>query len=419
MARPPMVSVDGLVDRLAGLARSDGLARVLVPGGAMEPIALQEAFARRPERAAGLCFAGLPVPGVNRFDWTALHTAAAMEVGVPAADWAAGIQRGQIRVLSGHYSETARWLMRPGLAAQVVHLSPPGPDGLCAMGFSGDLQLEAGARQGTLIVGIINPEAPDVKGAARIAPDQCDLLCEAAAPLREAGPALAVPSALADEAAGLVPDGATLQIGIGRLPGAILATLAARRGLRIHSGLVGAELAALLDAGALAEGEGAVTAGLVLGDAGFYARMADEPRLQLVPVSVSHALAVMAAKPLFTAINAALEVDLSGQINCEFAGARRISGIGGALDFMRAARLSPGGQALSLIHAEGKDGQSRVVPRLTAPCVSVGRADADIVVTEHGSAALRWLDDACRADALTAIAAPSHRRALQASRGAP
>jgi acyl-CoA hydrolase len=414
MGFPPWIDLDAAVDRLSALSRAappGEPARIILPGGAMEAIALAEAFAARPERAAGLCFSGLFVPGVNRFDWAALHPAARMEVGVPGADWAATIADGRTRWLPTHYSTAHRWLTRKGLAAQVLHLSPPGPDGLCAIGFSADLAPGLAA-DGGFTLGLINPHVPEVAGAPRVRPDLCDALCEAPAPLRLTPAAADGPAALVKAVAERVVDGACVQIGIGRLPGAILRGLVGHRDLRMRSGLVGAELAALLDAGAIAEAPGALVAGLVLGDADFLARMAEEPRLRLAPVNETHDPARMAAEPAFFAINAALEADLTGQINCEHAGGRRVSGVGGAMDFMRGARASPGGEAITMIQAQGRDGTSRIVRALAAAHVSIPRADADVIVTEFGAACLRHLDEGARAAAMIGLAPPDHRAAL-------
>ena len=189
--------------------------------------------------------------------------------------------------------------------------------------------------------------------------------------------------------------------------------LAGKRRLRVHSGLIAASHVALADAGAIADDAGAITGGMAVGDAAFYARAAREHRLRLAPVTHTHAPFVLAGIDNLVAINAALEIDLFGQINAEFAGDAQISGTGGLVDFIRGARASRGGRAIVMVQAEGR-GASRIVPRLSN-AVTVARADAPIVITEHGVVDLAPLALDTRATAIIALAAPAHRDALAAA----
>jgi acyl-CoA hydrolase len=228
-------------------------------------------------------------------------------------------------------------------------------------------------------------------------------------PPAPASPAIA---AIAGHVAALVDDGATLQAGIGKLPASVMAALAGRKALRVHSGLIGDWALELLAAGAVSIADKALTAGVILGSAALHQAMADEARLQLVTINQTHSATMLANTDRFTSINAALEIDLYGQINCEFAGSRTIAGLGGAIDFLRGARASKGGKPIIMIQSEGNGGVSRVVPRLTTPSVSISRADAPILVTEYGSVDLEPLDARARAKAIIALAAPAYRDEL-------
>ena len=401
---PVRISLEASVELIA---RHGGGGRVLLPGGAMEATALSAAFARRPELAAGLTFTGLWVPGVNRFDWAALHPDSRAELCIPSADWQASLGDGRTRLFPLHYSTFAARLQAVRPEVQVLHLSRPGPDGLCTLGFSGDLPADIGA----IRIALVNAAIPAVTGAPRVDLAEVDAFCHIDAAPVTVEPGVGGPASLVRRVADLIPDRATIQIGIGRLPGAILTALADRQRLNIHSGLVGAELATLMDAGALAA-DGMIRTGLVVGTADFLARIAQEPRLQLAPVAMTHGHAALAATPRLRAINAALEADLSGQINCEYAGARRIAGIGGAVDFLRGARAAPDGLAITMIQAEGKGGVSRIVPRLDTPTISIGRADSDVIVTEFGIAQLRHVAEHDRPALMTALAPPTARPSL-------
>ncbi len=138
------------------------------------------------------------------------------------------------------------------------------------------------------------------------------------------------------------------------------------------------------------------------------------PDLTVAPVSHTHDLAAMAAIPHFVAINSVLSVDLMGQANAEMLDGRQVSGTGGLLDFVRGARASPGGRSILALPATAAGGKiSRIVPRLgERDIVSCPRADADIVVTEHGIARLRGKSLDERAEALIQIAAPAFREQL-------
>jgi len=210
---------------------------------------------------------------------------------------------------------------------------------------------------------------------------------------------------IAENAARLIDDGATVQIGIGKLPDQVLSRLTPRRRLTLHGGTVTASALTLLEQGTVAR----IVAGVALGDEAFYARVAAAPGVAFRPVSVTHGAKELAGIERFVAINTALEVDLFGQANCEVAGGKLRAGFGGLNDFLRAAQNSPGGRSVLMLPA------SRIVTRIGDPgFVSVQRGDVDTIVTEHGAADLRGLSMQERAAALIAIAAPDRRTDLEA-----
>jgi acyl-CoA hydrolase len=217
-----------------------------------------------------------------------------------------------------------------------------------------------------------------------------------------------VSAAIAARVGALVPDGATVQTGLGKIGVATLAALADHRGLSIHSGMVTEPLIILLDRDAVER----VTTGVALGSADLYARVATDPRVRFRPVGETHAISTPAAIPRFIAVNSAIEIDLFGQVNAEWMDGRQVSGGGGLIDFLRGAWASDGGVPVVALPASAKgDALSRIVPRLSCP-PSVGRGDPVVIVTEHGVADLRGLSIDARAAALIDIAAPSHRDRL-------
>lgn len=221
----------------------------------------------------------------------------------------------------------------------------------------------------------------------------------------------AVTDAIAANVAQLVPDGATLQIGLGKVPGAVLRALRGRRSLRFHSGLIGDAVVDLEEAGALGSGA-AVTAGVAIGTERLYAAIS-RPTYRFAPVSVTHDAATMAGLVDFRAINSATEVDLFGQAYAEVGPSGFMSGPGGASDFARSARLAGGLRIVALAASAAKGTVSSIVrPNGGAGPVSLGRMDVDIVVTEFGIADLRSKAHERRAREMIAVAAPAHRQVL-------
>jgi acyl-CoA hydrolase len=407
---PLHLSMSQAIAALAKVARGG---RVFVPGGPVEPVALRLAFAQEPENAADLIFCGMMIPNVNSGDWASLHEDARAELFLPAPNLAPTIASGQTLILPLHYRAAYRYLCEAPFKAAVFHVRPPDSQGLCNLSLSADSS-EAFLNRDVFKLAIINPSLPHLHGAPSIAYTAFDAVVASDAPPITLAPDKKGPEnrAIAERVAALVDDGATIQAGIGKLPSSVVAALAKHRDLKIHSGLIGDWALDLLDGGAISDAHDAMTAGVILGSKALHERLRDEGRLKLKPIDFTHDQAVLSALPQFTSLNAALEIDLFGQINCEYAGTRTIAGVGGALDFLRGARASAGGKPIVMIAAEGKNGASRVVPRLTTPTISIARSDAPIVVTEYGAIDLEPLDTNARAQAIMGLASPQHRPAL-------
>lgn len=400
-----VLSADAAVREIR--ARAAG-GRVFLTTGPAEPLCLHEAWRHAPETADGLTFCGLFIPGVNRLDYSALHPGARMAVFMLSPDWRDGFTADRVKLRPRHYSDSFATLVREGADVGVFQVSPPNAQGRCSFGPAADSGPAMLQRVGWRL-GVFNRATPVLPGAPSVNADAFDAVLETDCPLADlaAGPPPgAVAEQIATHAAAFVEDGATVQTGIGKLPLAATLALRGRRNLRIHSGLIAQPHLDLVSAGAVTLQDGAITTGIAVGDAPFYAALRDIP-IDFVGVDATHSHARIAAQPRFTALNAALEIDLLGQINAESAGGRQISGTGGLVDFVRGARASDGGRAIVLLQAEGR-GESRIVPMLTGP-VTIGRADAPILVTEFGAVDLAPLDLDARAEALITVAAPDHR----------
>ena len=400
-------------------------ARAYWPGCAGHSPLFEQWLRGQPDLAAGVHFSGMWIPGVNRFDPTALHAGARATTFFLPPELHAGWQRGAVDHLPLHYSQAVQWLGAPGrFDVLLLHLAPPDAQGRCSLSLAADFTpaVVAGLAAGARVLAHINPRLPTTAGPAVHASQITAWVHADLPPLTlDDAPPDAATEAVARQLAGCIRNGDTLQFGLGRLQAAVLRALAGHRGLRIHSGMVSDGLLGLAEAGALAVCErGAdgprppVCTGVALGGPALYSRMVDAELVRFAPVQHTHAQATLAGLQGFVSINSALEIDLLGQANCETLGGRQVSGVGGLVDFLRGARASPGGRALLAGTATaGRAGVSRIVPLLPPGPVGVARGDIDTVVTEHGAAHLRHLGVDARASALIAVAAPQHRQALE------
>ncbi len=382
---------------------------IYAPGCAGHSLLFERWLVASPDAAADVTFTGVHIPTVNRFDFASLTPRTQFRGIFLSSERRAAFTDGRLLHLPLSYLDTWRWLEREArFDLALVQVAPPDAHGDCSLGIACDFTPAAWPRA-RQVIAHVNPAMPRTHGPS-IPWSGIDAAIDHETPLLEVADAGADPvlAAVAMRVAALVEDGDTIQLGLGRLQAEVLRALAEHRNLRIHGGMVSDGVLALADAGALAASE-PVTCGVALGTGLLYRRVPELARF--APVGETHDLANLARIPRFTAINAALEVDLFGQVNGELAGGRQISGVGGLADFARGARLAPGGRSIIALPACDGDGRSRIVPGLAGP-VSLSRLDADLVVTEHGVAALRHLDIDARAAALIAIAGPAHRDSL-------
>lgn len=326
---------------------------------------------------------------------------------------------GRLAILPWHYGALARGFADGRLRADVVmlQLAPPPPGRRPGLGLANDYVAQA-ARRARVVVAELNPDVPWTHGA-ELPPDlRLDILVEARRPPLELDPApVGEPERLiAGHVAPLVPEGATIQVGIGAIPDAILSGLAAHRGLGVHSGIVSDRVLDLVEAGAVDNSRkpfdaGVTVGGCLFGSRRLYRYAHDNPALAVRGPGHTHGLSVLARLPRFVALNSALAVDLTGQVNTEEADGLYLGGVGGALDFARGALASEGGRGIVALRATAKGGGvSRIVPTLST--VTIPRSDVDTIVTEWGVAELRGLTLAERARRLVDIAAPAFREDL-------
>jgi acyl-CoA hydrolase len=253
-----------------------------------------------------------------------------------------------------------------------------------------------------VILAEINDQCPRTSGEW-IDRERIDAAVEVSRPLVAAPPVRPGPieRRIAGHVAELVGDGDTIQLGVGGLPEAILGALAGHSDLGVHSGMISDAILDLIEAGTVTNARKPVDAGVsvtgaALGGARLFAALHERGDVRFAPVSHTHAPEVLARVGRLCAINSALEIDLTGQVNAESVDGRAIGAVGGQVDFLRAAAAN-GGHAILALPA------ARVVRKLRGP-VSTSRADVDWVVTEHGARQLGGLTDSARERTLLELA---------------
>jgi acyl-CoA hydrolase len=332
-------------------------------------------------------------------------------------------QAGCLDIYPLHYSQLATQIASGALRIDVLllQLAPADAAGRYSLSMAYEYLVPAIDRA-RLVIAEVNTEAPWTHGERSLAEDEIDYVVHTSrAPfeLRPAVPAEAE-RRIARRIASLIEDGATLQYGIGALPEAVLGELNSHRNLGVHSGTIGDAVADLMECGAVTNARKSIDAGVTIGGVMFGSRRIQRfchqnAAIQFRSSEYTHNSGVLARIDQLAAINAAIEVDLTGQINAEVAGNAYVGAVGGAMDFLRAAQTSKGGLPIvALQSTAGKPGAklSRIVRRLSGP-VSTPRADAGLIVTEHGVADLRGCSVSERARRLIAVADPEFREALE------
>jgi acyl-CoA hydrolase len=384
--------------------------RTLVAGCSGESLLFAEAVMRAGHALGAMTFTGIFVPGLNTRTYLANSDCRVETFFLTPELKAAG---DAVAFLPLGYGDILARLRAVPIDAALFMATPPDSDGLCGFGpvvdFLADLWPKIPVR-----IAHINPLMPNARGSTGIPFRELTAYVEGEQSLLNFPDAGSDPvmEEIARNVAKWIGDGATIETGLGKLPTAALGALKGRRGLKIHSGLIGEGVVDLEEAGALADGR-AVTGGVAVGSNRLYDAVGG-PQYWFEPVSYTHSPRVIIEIENFVALNSAVEVDLVGQGYAEMGPQGLMSGPGGASDFARAAWCAGGLRIVALPASAARGAISRIVaPNAGAGPILLGRMDTDVVVTEFGSADLRGLSYHDRAVALTAIASPNHRRSLE------
>lgn len=306
------------------------------------------------------------------------------------------------------------------LDVALIQVSPPDSHGFCTLGVSVDATLAA-AKKAKRVIAQVNKNMPKTHGDGFLHIDELDYLVESDEPIYEME--LKDPGELEMRigryCAELIEDGATLQMGIGAIPNAVLKALENHKNLGVHTEMFSDGVVDLVKKGVINGVNkkihpGKIVSGFVMGSRKLYDFIDDNPQVAMLDIAYINDTAVIRRNPKVTAINSAIEVDLTGQVCADSIGPRHYSGVGGQMDFIRGASLSEGGKPIIALPSVTSKGESRIVPFLKegAGVVST-RAHIHHVVTEYGVANLYGKNMAQRAKALIRIAHPQHRESIE------
>jgi acyl-CoA hydrolase len=302
----------------------------------------------------------------------------------------------------------------------LINVSPPDEHGFCSLGTSVDATLAA-IDAATTVIAQLNSAMPRTLGDAFVHVSRIDLGVEVDVPPYEvARPRIGeVERSIGEYVAELVPDQAVLQMGIGAIPAAVGMALREKRDLGIHTEMFTDVLVDLVEAGAVSGAykeinRGKIVTAFMMGTDRLYQFVNDNPMVEMRPVDYTNDTAVIRRLRRMTAINSAIEIDLTGQVCADSIGHRLYSGVGGQMDFVRGAALAQDGRSVIALPSTTKDGRiSRIVPELREGAgVVTTRGHVQTVVTEWGVAELRGRSLSERAKALIAIAHPDFRDEL-------
>jgi acyl-CoA hydrolase len=397
--------------------------RVYVHGSAQTPTHLLNAVAKQADRLNNVEFVFITVYGdiqvdkpefANKFKINSLFVSASIR---------SAVNEGRADYVPVFLSEIPDLFNQNILPIDValVQVSPPDKHGYCSLGVSVDVARSA-VNTAKHVIACINPNVPRTHGDGLIHVSQFDSMVYCESPLYEArygdrvGP---TETRIGEYVAGLIEDGSTLQMGIGAIPDAVLRSLANHKNLGMHTEMCSDGVVDLYEKGVINNKHKKIhpnrgVSAFALGTRKLYDFLDDNPVVHFLDIDYVNDPHIIRRNNKMVAINSAIEIDITGQVCADSIGTYQYSGVGGQMDFMRGAALSPGGKPIIALPSRTHKGLSRIVPFLKPGAgVVTTRAHMHHVVTEYGIADLFGKNLRQRAKALINIAHPDDREGLE------
>ena len=406
-------------EAVSGIRSGD---RVFIGGIACPPESLVEAIAARANELRDVGIWHLPMLGKAPFVAPELARSFRLTTSFVGRGLREPVADGRADFVPVFLSETpALFGARYPLDWAIVQLSPPDRHGFCSAGISVDMTLSA-IRRARHVIAEINPRMPRTHGDTTVHPDRLDAITEVDRPLFElAPPAISEPlKRISEQIAGMIGDGDCLQIGIGGIPNLVLELIRDRRHLGIHTEMLTDGIVELYRAGAIDRSRKRILPGKIVctfaaGLRQLYDFVDDNPLVAFHGADFTNDPYVIGQNDNVVAVNSAIQIDLTGQVDADSIGSQLYSGIGGQVDFIRGAARSRGGRPIIAIPSTARNGTvSRIVPILSPGAgVVTRRGDVHHVVTEYGRVDLFGMGVHDRAKALISIAHPDFREELE------
>lgn len=307
------------------------------------------------------------------------------------------------------------------LDVALIQVSPPDKHGYCSLGVSVDV-VSTAVKCAKHVIAQVNPRMPRTHGDSMVhmSAFHAAVYFEQELPEVVSNEGISeISQRIGEFCASLVEDGATIQTGIGSIPDAVLASLGNHKDLGMHTEMFSDGIIPLVERGVInnkfkRKHRGKIVSSFMLGSRKLYDFVDDNPSIAMLGIDYTNDTAVIRQNPKVTAINSAIEVDITGQVCSDSIGTYHFSGVGGQMDFVRGASLSEGGKPIIALPSATAKNVSRIVSLLKPGAgVVTTRAHAHYIVTEYGIAYLYGKNMKQRAKALIEIAHPSHREALE------
>lgn len=332
------------------------------------------------------------------------------------------IREGRGDFLPIFFSEIPRMIRNGVIPVDValVQVSPPDKHGFCSLGISVETT-KAAVEHAKIVIAQINSQMPRTHGDGLFHISKFHKVFEHDSPIPETKIGSLSPEEvqIGEHVAGVIEDGATLQMGIGAIPDATLSCLGNHKDLGVHTEMFSDGLLPLIEKGVVTNKyktrhPGVIVSGFILGSRKLYDFVDDNPMVRLLDIQYVNDTAVIRQLPKMTSINSAIEIDITGQVCADSIGGSIYSGVGGQMDFMRGASLSHGGKPIIALRSTTNRGESKIVPFLRQGAgVVTTRAHVNYVATEYGIVNLSGKSLKERARAMIEIAHPNHREELE------